>query len=205
MAAGDHWVMGESKGLDMSRLTPIQLQTWMSRNGIQTTPSGGLVGVSDNGDGTFNALGAGALIVGPMSSKYTVPRGTMPTHEAGHSLDPMNAFGPLVPPDQTRNPHIGERQIMDNSTNPFIQGWKDGWKNMKPQPRPSDPNNAFGAIPLASNDYGYGTDNYHNPNDDEYYDDYSDMYKDNPMRDDFYVQDPFSDIWGNQGGPLSFS
>jgi hypothetical protein len=58
---------------------------------------------------------------------------------------------------------------------------------------------------LASNDYGYGTDNFYNPNDDEYYDDYSDMYKDNPMRDDFYVQDPFSDIWGNQGGPLSFS
>tara|TARA_R110002167_G_scaffold86635_1_gene234430 strand:+ start:44 stop:562 length:519 start_codon:yes stop_codon:yes gene_type:complete len=57
----------------------------------------------------------------------------------------------------------------------------------------------------ASNDYGYGTDNFYNPNDDEYYDDYSDMYKDNPMRDDFYVQDPFSDIWGNQGGPLSFS
>ena len=208
MAAGDHWVMGESKGLDMSRLTPIQLQTWMARNGIQTTPSGGLVGVSDNGDGTFNALGAAALIVGPMSSKYTVPREAMPStgaHEAGHSLDPMNAFGPLVPPDQTRNPHIGERQIMDNSTNPFIQGWKDGWKNMKPQPRPSDPNNVFGAIPLASNDYGYSTDNFYNPNDDQYYNDYSDMYKDNPMRDDFYVQDPFSDIWGNQGGPLQFN
>ena len=39
---------------------------------------------------------------------------------------------------------------------------------------------------------------------DQYYNDYEDDYHDNIMRDDYYVQDPFSEIWGNQGGPLYF-
>jgi hypothetical protein len=55
-----------------------------------------------------------------------------------------------------------------------------------------------------SNPHGYYNDNYYNPEDYRYYDDSEDSYKDNPFRDDFYVQDPFSDIWGNQGGPLKF-
>ena len=58
-----------------------------------------------------------------------------------------------------------------------------------------------------SNPHGYHSDNYlfqHNPEDFFYYDDSEDLYKDNPIRDDFYVQDPFSEVWGNQGGPLRF-
>ena len=65
---------------------------------------------------------------------------------------------------------------------------------------------------VASNDFidntpssgsSYWGDDFYFPTD-YIYRDTSDMYKDNPMRDDFYVQDPFSDIWGGQGGPLKF-
>ena len=71
------------------------------------------------------------------------------------------------------------------------------------QPR-LDNTGAYSSTQLASAPHGYSTDNFYNPNDDQYYNDYEDDYHDNPMRDDYFVQDPFSDIWGNQGGPLYF-
>jgi hypothetical protein len=49
----------------------------------------------------------------------------------------------------------------------------------------------------------YWGDDYYFPTD-YIYKDTSDMFKSNPMRDDYFVQDPFSDIWGGQGGPLQF-
>ena len=71
------------------------------------------------------------------------------------------------------------------------------------QPR-LDNTGAYSSTQLASAPHGYSTDNFYNPNDDQYYNDYEDDYYENPMRDDYFVQDPFSDIWGNQGGPLYF-
>ena len=71
------------------------------------------------------------------------------------------------------------------------------------QPR-LDNTGAYSSTQLASAPHGYSTDNFYNPNDDQYYNDYEDDYHDNPMRDDYFVQDPFSDIWGGQGGPLKF-
>ena len=140
----------------------------------------------------------------------------------------MNDRGRLVAEKQhnPNNVHMGERYYGRQGPmgNPRLAGFDPGNRrpiydrNGKLVPQrpvlgnkwnlPRDipvPSMDYVGSRTASNDYGYGTDNFYNPNDDEYYDDYSDMYKDNPMRDDFYVQDPFSDIWGNQGGPLSFS
>jgi hypothetical protein len=177
----------------------------------------GLVGVNNASREEIAAAiaqgraGAEAGRRGAEAGRRGANRGTLAVQEVNESL--RNAFGPLAFPDKRANPHFGERQIMDNSDNPFYHGWQKGWQdNRQGLEDWKNGHESNHMIPLAANDFidttpssgsSYWGDDYYFPTD-YIYKDTSDMYKDNPMRDDYYVQDPFSDIWGGQGGPLQF-
>jgi hypothetical protein len=147
----------------------------------------------------FNPKGGGYFVEDARGRLRDAPRHNPDNLHIGESW----YGGPLA----KGNPRI-------DADNQFGRGWKKGWQEIRRNNRQGledwkksqEPNYM---TPLASIDTTpdsgseYWGDDYYFPTD-YIYRDTSDMYKDNPMRDDYYVQDPFSDIWGGQGGPLQF-
>ena len=184
---------------------PHQDQRGLDRRGHKSFTSGWKSGWSDfknNRD-----------LQGPMNPGGQLPRPNpwngKPFPKGQETImNPMNSIGDqasYVPSERVYPRFVIDDLLKQGVTvpNEIKQIGPDSWqitpRGMTPSPlRPKE-------YYTMNEPHGYSDDNFYNPNDDEYYDDYSDMYKDNPMRDDYYVQDPFSDIWGNQGGPLSFS
>ncbi len=158
----------------------------------------------------------------PPNPKNAFPTFPLPRREDSENWIPYGegSFGPLAELTQKQKNFMGKaehtpafgvskKDLWDRTKGMEKKGFF-GWGAQEPTTR-KEFNDYYNQLQqgesgnwLASAPHGYSTDNFYNPWDDQYYNDYEDDYIDNPMRDDYYVQDPFSDIWGNQGGPLYF-